>query len=186
MYEIIKDNNKTLKFENDINKLIQGINNKEEYLKIVKEKNLYGWFIKNKIYYIRPGLYPINKNYKNKLILLSNYGIYNFFKDENITFYCDDGLDIYKKYKNDKENLIFLDPPYMSLCNSFYKSSITSIYEYLYNNNIQNDKAKIFIILENSWIIKLLYNNNDNKFITYDKKYRNQDKKKTTHIIVTN
>jgi len=77
-----------------------------------------------------------------------------------------------------------MDPPYISTCNDFYYDHSMNIYEYLYNNKITNEKAKIYLILENIWIIKLLFQHNFILF-EYDKKYESS-KKQTTHIIISN
>ena len=58
------------------------------------------------------------------------------------------------------------------------------IYEYLFNNNIKNENAKIILCLEYSWLIKLLFK--DNTHILYDKKYEIGKKRKTIHTIITN
>ena len=59
-----------------------------------------------------------------------------------------------------------------------------NIYEYLYHNNITQEKAKVYLILENMWIIKLLFQHN-NILFEYDKTYE-ASKKKTTHILISN
>jgi len=57
------------------------------------------------------------------------------------------------------------------------------VYEHLYKNDIIKEKAKLYLILEDIWIIKLLFN----KYIiqSYDKKYMTT-KQNTTHIIIYN
>jgi len=59
-----------------------------------------------------------------------------------------------------------------------------NIYEYLCNNDIKKQKAKIYLILENIWIIQLLFKKN-NKLLIYDKKYETSQKK-TNHVIICN
>jgi hypothetical protein len=94
-----------------------------------------------------------------------------------------DGITIYEKYKNDTNNLILLDPPYLLSCNEFYLQCNTNIYEHLYKNKINNNHAEIYLILENVWIIKLLFD--DLIKYEYKKNYQNKHKK-TTHIIIYN
>ena len=77
-----------------------------------------------------------------------------------------------------------MDPPYVSTTTNFYYDYNMNIYEYLYHNNITNEKIKIYLILENIWIIKLLFQHNFILF-EYDKQYI-QSRKKTTHIIISN
>ena len=193
MYEIIIDENKLEEFEETINIIIPTITNdnddsliekcKEEYNKIIKRDDVIGWFIKNKIYNIRPGLYPTGKSNIIKPINIKSYHIYEFYKNAKITFLNEDGLDIYMKYKDDKQALLLLDPPYLGSCNNFYLHPSLNIYEYLTDNIIKKEKAKIYLILEKTFITKILFK----KFIIneYDKKYETTNKK-TQHIIISN
>jgi site-specific DNA-adenine methylase len=185
MFNIIKNEDKCLEFEILFNKLVSDIgDDKNKYLEIINKNNLIGWFIKHKIYCIRPGLYPNgNRTYK-KTIKLSDFPIYNFFKNNNIEFYNLDATIIYNKYKVDDKALILMDPPYLQLCNDFYLDSSVNIYEYLNKNPIKKEKARIILILEDMWIVKLLFK--DNIILeSYNKLYQTS-KKKTTHIIITN
>ena len=67
------------------------------------------------------------------------------------------------------------------------KGMSINIYEYIYK--IRNDllilKSTILLCLEDIWIIRLLFDNLKDCFITYDKLYQ-VSKKKTTHIIIYN
>jgi hypothetical protein len=184
MYEIMIDENKIKDFENIINNELENLIEKEKYNEFTKRKDIYGWFVKNKYYRLRPGLFHMKT--KLKQIDLKKTYIYEFFNNEDIEFYNEDGLDIYKKYCNDSENMIFHDPPYLNRCNTFYSNQIVNIYEYLFKNNIKNEKAKIYLILENNWIIQLLFDG-CNK-IEYDKKYSVNFSKNTNvkHVFISN
>ncbi len=186
MYELMKDDEKIKIFEEEFKqKCIYFKGNKERYLEVINDKdNLLSWFISSKVYSIRHGLFPTNRNYKEE-IEFSNFPIYNFFKNADIEFYCEDAIYLYSKYKNLENCLILLDPPYLLSCNDFYLNSSTNIYEYLFKNSIYNEKSKIYLILENIWIIQLLFNIVDKKFITYKKTYEAKQKK-TEHIIIKN
>ncbi len=184
MYEIYKDENKITEFNNYINNaILPNIKEKEQYNKYIKENknNLYGWYISNKYYRIRQGIFPINKTMIDTD--LRKHDIYNFFKNANITYTSNDGCETYKLYKDNKEALIFFDPPYLISYNGCYENIDANIYEYLCNNRIDKEKSKIFLILEDIWIIKLLFK--DNIKFSYDKKYETT-KKKTQHLIISN
>lgn len=182
MYNIIIDDVKLDEFEKTINETyLPIIKHKEEYNKVVKQNNIYGWFISSKYYSIRPGLFPLNNPFN--LINIKQQPIYDFYKKANIQFLNEDGILTYNKYKTQSNNLIIMDPPYLQTCNDFYKNKDVNIYEYLYDHNIKNEKAKIYLILENIWIIKLLFK--DLVKSTYDKIYQTS-KKNTNHIIVYN
>lgn len=183
-YKIFKDEIKLNKFIDDLNKLVVGLN-KEKYLSIIKENTPEGWFIKHKLYCIRPGLYPIDydlKKNKDFKILLDT-PIINFLRTEDIEFKNGDAVQLISQYKDNDKALIILDPPYVQLNNDFYLEGDTNIYEYLYSNNIKDMNSKILLILEDNWIIKLLFP--DTVKQTYNKIYQT-NKKKTSHIIVSN
>jgi site-specific DNA-adenine methylase len=182
MFDIIMDDQLLSDFENEINSTIDTIKNKEDYLAVIKKDTMTGWFIKNKCYSIRPGLYPISGKFTH--IIMKSYPIVNFFKNNKIIFTCDDAINKYEEYKNNTEAIIFLDPPYINTCNVFYENANLNIYEYLFNNPIENEKAAIYLILEHMWIIHLLFKKNKT-LLEYDKKYE-ISKKKTSHIIITN
>lgn len=182
LYKITRDDNK-------FNELIEYLNNKvidinkEKYNIIIKEPCLSSYIIKNSMYSIRPGLFPIDKKLKTDYKYFKDVPIVNFLKTEDITFYSDNAINIFEMYKDNNKSLIFLDPPYLQLCNDFYLDSNTNIYEYLHLNNINNMKSFILLVLEDIWIIKLLFKHH--KFITYDKRYQTS-KKNTQHIIINN
>jgi site-specific DNA-adenine methylase len=183
-YEIFKDEIKLNKFIDDLNKLMVDIT-KEKYNILIKEDRVENWFIKQKIYCIRPGLFPndYEKRHKKDFKYLLDAPIIKFLRTEEIEFINDDAIELINKYKDDEKALIILDPPYVQLNNDFYLEGDTNIYEYLYKNNIKDMTSKILLILEDNWIIKLLFP--DTVKQTYDKIYQT-NKKKTSHIIVSN
>ena len=118
MYEIYKDESKIDEFNKNYNNLVID-RDKEKYNILKKNNNVMSWFVTNKIYNIRPGLFPIDKvSIKN--INLRTYPIYNFFKNADIEFKNIDGLMLIEEYKNNGDSIIFLDPPYLNTCNHFY------------------------------------------------------------------
>lgn len=169
---------------NELNEDYSKIITKEQYLEYIKKDNLKAYLIKNRIYNIRAGLFPIKRmNIDFKYLL--DCPIVQFLRTENIELLNEDGYNIYKQYNNNKKTLILLDPPYLNSCNDYYKlnPSLNNIYEELSINSIKKQKAKIICILENNWIIKLLFR--DCEFINYEKKYETTHKK-TIHSIIKN
>jgi site-specific DNA-adenine methylase len=164
-----------------LRKLLHNIN-KEKYNAIVHQDNLDGYIIKNYIYAIRAGLFR-NKGTIKSIDNFINAPIIQFLRTENIKTTNDDALQCYEKYKTNKNNFIFLDPPYVMLNNDFYANATLNIYEYLHHHNIIKEKAFIVLVLEWSWIIQLLFK--DCKVITYKKKYQTS-KKETVHAIIIN
>jgi hypothetical protein len=185
MYEILIDEEKTETFENAFNNIIKDVKTKEQYNEICKQKSLIAWLVSNKYCTIRPGICPIGYGMDNlKAINFSTYPIVQFFRNNKIIYMCEDAIKVYEQFKNDKKCMIIMDPPYISTCNDYYYDHNMNIYEYLYKTNITKENAKIYLILENIWIIKLLFQNNFILF-EYDKQY-SMSKKKTTHIIISN
>ena len=183
LYKLATDETKFNKLITILNNKIKGLN-KEKYDALFKEDNFYSWFICSKIYVLRPGLFP---QPPRKIITsfdgLRDCPVIKFLRTENITFYNSDAIDIMNKYKNYKRHFIFLDPPYLMACNDFYSNKNVNIYEYLYNNKINDMKALILLCLESNWIIKLLFNGQIKQ--EYGKKYE-CSKKLTTHLIISN
>ena len=184
LYNIAKDDEKLKQLIEELDVMIIDID-KIKYNTIIKEDNIKAWLIKNKIYCIKPGLFPNDP--KRKILksfdVLLKCPIINFLRTENITIKNDDSNDIINTYKDDKKCLIFLDPPYLNCCNDFYLDSNINVYEYLSKNTIKKMKSYIVLCLENNWMIKLLFNNSI--LYAYDKLYQGS-KKQTTHLIITN
>ena len=180
-YKLVQDEETFRRFNLDLNIKVQTIINKDVYLEIKKENTLLSWFIMNKVYSIKPGLYHLN--YKPKAYDLMSCPIVHFLRNENIRFENTDGTEILTRYQNDIHSFIFIDPPYLSACNTFYKNHCTNIYEFINHHPINKMNALIILVLEDNWIIKLLFPNNIKE--TYDKKYE-ASKKQTSHLLISN
>ena len=63
MYDIIKDDEKIKKIEDCINDFVPEnvLDTKEHYLNYINNTDVNGWFVKNKYYNIRLGLYDTSK-----------------------------------------------------------------------------------------------------------------------------
>ena len=182
LYEVARDEEKLKELISLLDAKIKDLN-KEKYLKIAKENDFLSWLIVNKIYSIRPGLFPTNKKILTTFNYLKECPIINFLRTEQITFYNIDAVEIINQYKNNEHNFIFLDPPYLMSYNQFYHEVNVNVYEYLVHHQINNMKALIMLCLESNWIIKLLFNNHIKR--EYSKLYQ-VSKKNTTHLIISN
>jgi len=186
IYNILKSEKETIKFNKSVNKIVDKINKiesqeeKKKYYNSLKENNSVNYYLKHKYYNIRAGLFPFNKTFK--CVDLNTCEIVNFLRSENIIISNVDAIEIIEKYKDNKNVLLILDPPYMNVCNDFYIDKNMNIYEYLFNNNIDNMICKVYLILENMWINKLLFQTN-HIHEPYNKTYEGS-KKKTSHIII--
>ena len=196
LYNIAKDEIKLKKLYNDLQKIYNDIFNleteqkkKEAYDKLKLSDNVENWLFLHKIFNVRIGLFPqLDKNGKKRCSLktldsIINAPIIEFLRTANITTVNNNAMDLYKQYKDNENAFIFLDPPYIISHNSDYKTPTLEIYEYLCNNKITDSKAYIILCLENTWIIKLLFNGCT--MIVYGKKYE-ATKKLTEHVIIKN
>jgi site-specific DNA-adenine methylase len=183
LYKIAQDEELLKQLVLELNELLIGLN-KEKYLKILKNNDLIAFILKNKIYKIRPGLYPDDNSRSNPNMfnLMMTCPIIHFLRNENIEFKNMCAIEVYNEYKTQADAYIFLDPPYLQACNDFYDKTNINIYEYLMENPIKKENAQIALCLEANWIIKMLFRHNTT--IAYDKVYQT-NKKKTTHIIIT-
>jgi site-specific DNA-adenine methylase len=186
LIKLAKNKKKFDKFINEINNICFKDNqfiNKEIYYNLIKQDNLKGWYISKKFYQIRQGLYPLKK--VNKINL---DGVFiDFIRNENVIIKNDDAITLINEYKDNKECIIFLDPPYLNSCNDFYLNHNTNVYEYIYKHldDLKMYKSFIILCLEDIWIIRLLFDKLKDSFIIYEKLYQ-ITKRKTNHIIITN
>ena len=181
LYDTMKDETTFLSFEKNINKIIEGINTKEEYRKFVgHEDTLEKYFIAKFWYNYRAGLF--NSKTKRKLNF-NDSPFCKFLRNEKITLSCGDGNLVYDKYKDNDKCLMLLDPPYLLSCNDFYHSKDINIYEKLMKDEIQKLKAHIVLVVEDIWIIRLLFKDMIKQI--YPKKY-SVSHKKTNHVIISN
>ena len=194
---ILNDNNKYLiklyqvmQNEEELNKLIETFNKwvsditKEKYDIIAKVDAFENWAFIHKYYSIRAGLFPTTRKINPDFITkMKDAPIINFLRNENIELVNDNAILLVDQYKDDEHALIFLDPPYLNVCNDFYHDTKINIYEYLYKNKIGLYISTVMLCLEDNWIIKLLFNGQIKK--EYAKIYQGS-KKKTTHLIITN
>ena len=182
LYKIASNEVLFRQFNDEYNDKVMTLTTKDAYVAMKNEKTFLSWFITNKVYSMRPGIY--DKNYKLKHLDLEQTPIIKFLRTEQIEFSNIDGCEVLKQHQADTKTLIFIDPPYMMVCNSFYSSQTTDIYEYLVKNTIKNMNSFIVLVIEKNWINELMFNDLIKE--TYNKMYQLRNKKKTQHIIVSN
>lgn len=173
--------------EEEINKLKDSVKDKETYNAIAskKEHTVYEYIYLHRYYGLRAGLYHEKRCYTNCPFKLNKEQrlFMDFIKSPCVSITKQDWTEPFNKFADDKATLLLFDPPYVSSCNMFYQNKSTNVYEFFYINPIDNFEAKIYFILEDLWIIRLLFG----KFVksSYDKSY-NISKKLTSHIIISN
>jgi hypothetical protein len=185
IYKLMKEEEPN-KILDKLNKIKIKIKNKDDYLKIYKSNyDIYEFIVINKLSRFIVGFYDETRN-KEIVIKFTPLQLkfIEFIKSPNIFISNNDWFEPFNKFKDDKENLLFLDPPYISSCNDFYQDKKLNVYEYIFNNNINLYKSNIKIILEDMWINRMLFKDN-NIICRYGKKYE-ISKKNTFHIIISN
>ena len=185
LYHIAQSPEKFNKLVDELREVISSLN-KEKYIQILNTGGLIGYILSNYIYCIRPGLFPISKNGHIKTIdAFIKAPIIHFLRHESVSISNIDAVSVYEKHMNNETDLIFLDPPYVMLNNDAYANTTFNIYEYLNEKSIQDSKAYIVLVLELSWIIKLLFKKEVPFMVTYEKQYQTS-KKSTVHAIISN
>lgn len=120
---------------------------KEKHLKLINDfkknpDNVYLFFYYNKVYNFRRGIYPTGR--EGHIFNYSKYKkIDDFFISDKTTFFNLDFKEILKKYENDPEAFIYLDPPYLSSYNFEYKT---------YKKNYDDVEEKELKIIDNTKI----------------------------------
>jgi site-specific DNA-adenine methylase len=201
LYRQLKKNRENV--VKNFNFLKNSFSTKEKFNSIIKEyKNKIKNFDKNelaehflfftKVYNRVYGLYPDKKKIND--LDINKYNIFfNFIDIAKIN--CKDYLYLFRKYKNNKNALLFLDPPYLSSFNGLYYSykqgecniekkiiDNTKLFIDIYNF-LKKAKCKILLVINDNALTRFIYKD----FIreTYDVCYR-LNHKKTKHLIITN
>jgi site-specific DNA-adenine methylase len=186
VYNLMK--NETIEdIEEKINKIGQNIKNKEEWIKVVKNNNdIYHYLFFMKFSKMgRYGFYPNDrKNVYNCKITKETRLFIEFIKQPYVYITHNDWFEVFDKMKNDEKSLFMIDPPYVMASNDYYTEKHLNVYEYFHNNKIEHFKSNIYLILEDHWILRMIFGN-QNIISKYDKTY-NVNHKKTNHIIIYN
>lgn len=188
IYEMLK--NKTIEeIESELTKTAKYLSIKENWKKHVKEglnENFLYHMIYNKFYNFRPYVYPEVKkvSWEFKFTKLQLEFI-EFIKSDRVQISNKDWYEVFMENK-DNENAIFLfDPPYLNSDNQYYdtardKPLNKNVYEYF--SSEYTHKSNIYFMLEDNWIVRLLFKNCE-ILKTVDKTYQ-LTKKKTTHLLI--
>ena len=177
--QISQDEDKFNLLINELNDMIP-LMTKETYKVWKTDPSLKCYVFTSKVYGFRKGVYPLKTI--NNFDKMRTCPVINFLKTEKIIFTNNTITKIDEIY-NKPNFFIFMDPPYIANFSNLYKNEDMNIYEYLHNNKINDFKAIIMLVLQDMWIIRLLFNNNIKE--SYEKKYE-ISKKKTNHLIIDN
>jgi DNA adenine methylase len=102
---------------------------------------------------------------------------------ENLDF-----LDFFQKWKPEKEDFIFLDPPYDSDFSTYAQNSFGKEKHLELQNFLKETPAKWLMVIGNTDFVSNLYK--DFKVSSFEKKYqvsfKNRNEKRITHLVVKN
>jgi site-specific DNA-adenine methylase len=183
IYDLIKTN-KIYDFLKEVNEVLKILTNKELWDERIRNtKDLVAYFIGNKFYNFRPYLFPAKfKKIKDVEPTNLQKKFFEFIQSPNVFISNDDWLVLFEKYSQDNETIFIMDPPYLQSCNQFYSEQRTlNVYEYFFNNKNLKYKSSIYFILEDNWIIRMLF---EDKVINSYKKRYELTNKNTDHIVI--
>lgn len=188
VYELLKTKS-IEEIENEINKIKNSIETKKEWDEYYKDKeneSIYKFIFFSKYSSMRRlGMFPlIYERQRKSPFQITEYQkeFIEFIKSPNVFISCGSWFELFNKHKDDETSLFIFDPPYINTCNDFYIEKNLNIYQYLYDNKIESFQSRIYLILEDIWLIRLLFMNNKILF-QYDKTY-GISKKETKHILI--
>lgn len=186
-YNLMK--NETIEdIENKINEYSKNIKYKDDWLFALKNNDttIYSYiFYKRFSSMGRYGFYPNDKkNIYNFKITKETREFIEFIKQPYVHITHGDWLEVFSTFKNNEQSLIMFDPPYIMACNDFYSDRKLNVYQYFHDNKMEFMKAHIYFILEDHWILRMLFANN-NILLKYGKKYE-LSKKSANHLIIYN
>lgn len=107
-----------------------------------------------------------------------------FLNSPNVFITNDDWSIIFEKFKDDKQALIILDPPYIKSYNSFYNKECQYLDVYNKLDDIRNNNATSYFIIEKIKETDDLFKDWNN-IIIYNKEYKLK-MKKTFHTVYSN
>lgn len=173
-------------------KIVSNIKNKEDYKKYLDDnKNIDNTDIINKLtyylfyrtaYYIHNGTYFGLRPPKYVNILKVKNKLNKFFKDNY--YNCHSYIDTFNKFRDNKDALIFLDPPYVNTSCEDYQISNKNSFEEMWENIyelFENSQCSIIMIVNNNFFMRKTFEKWFYK--SYDKKYSSPKTKPNIHNV---
>ena len=151
---------------------------KETYNLKIKD-GVAGYMLGNLYCGIRPNLYPLGKKIGHRNVL--NCPFMDFLQNANIEISEKDGLEMVKKYVDDKHFLMFLDPPYILGCNAMYTTKSTDIYKFFSKHDLKAFQSHMLICLESNFVNELIFDIEESNI--YEKIYESGPRIRTKHFM---
>ena len=128
------------------------------------------------------------KEFSKKISYISSAKIKEYM--ENTKIYAEDFETFLNKVKPNKNDFIFLDPPYDTEFSTYANNEFDRQDQIRLAKYMKNTKAKFMLIIKNTEFIYNLYNVSGFTLRKYDKKYlvsfQNRNDKCAEHLIITN
>lgn len=128
------------------------------------------------------------KDFYKKINYISSNELHEYMKSTAI--YSDDFEDFLLKIKPEKDDFIFIDPPYDTEFSTYAQNEFDKNDQIRLANVLSNINANVMIIIKNTDFIYDLYKNKNFKIKSFDKKYlvsfQNRNEKDAKHLIITN
>ena len=173
--------------EENINKIKDECYDKETYeFRFKNQRNIYDYIYFHRYFNIRYGRYDIKRCSHSEpfKIIEECTKFFEFLKSPNVFISNQDGIKIFEEHSNNKNNILILDPPYLTENNDLYNIKDTCIYEYLNNLKLKDHKAHIFIWINDNWIVRLIFKKWF--FLIFYPKIYGFSKKCVNHTIISN
>lgn len=128
------------------------------------------------------------KEFRKKIEYIASKEIKEYMEQTQI--YCNDFEVFLQEVKPQKDDFIFLDPPYDTEFSTYAKNEFAKKDQIRLCEYLKNTKANIMLIIKNTEFIYNLYNTKEFKIKTFDKKYlvsfQNRNDKDVEHLLITN
>ena len=128
------------------------------------------------------------KDFSKKIDYITCKNIHKYMEDTMI--YCMDFEEFLNKIKPNKNDFVFIDPPYDTEFSTYAKNEFDKTDQIRLANCLSKLNAKIMIIVKNTDFIYKLYKDKGFNIKSFDKKYlvsfQNRNDKEVKHLIITN
>lgn len=177
IYNTMKDPVQNLEVVQELKQLHESVD--PESFKRIKKTKTVPCMLFGRVYGGFQGLYPL----KAKRINYENVAKFSHYED--ITFTNEDGYGLIEKYKDNEHAFLFLDPPYVGVCNRFYNAPLHyKLFEML--KDFKTWKCKFLLILDDNVLTRTFAEHYElNIAKTVDVRYQ-YSKTQAKHLYLTN
>lgn len=126
----------------------------------------------------------------NKKSMRNKFNLIKELSTKKIEVILSDFINVIERYKNDRDTLIFLDPPYDSVFKDYNSNSFGECDQIRLRDSLMNSEAKVIMIINKTDFIMNLYKGGGFVISSFDKQYsvnfKNRNIQKVKHLIIKN